>query len=82
MLPTQDLLKAYLAQKMEELQEEKSKQNTVPNMITRSELFSAIDSDIRKHLNAWFREKRVKVHKTIHAANQDYIEYIKEENNE
>ena len=68
----------YLYSRLKQMQDEKAKSTHVPNMVTSGELFAAIDKDARKILNQWFREKKIKVHKTIHAATQDYVELVKE----
>lgn len=74
----QNLLSEYLYDLLDEMQTEKAKSTHVPNMVTKGELFGAIDKDVRKILNQWFREKKIKVHKTIHAATQDFVELVKE----
>lgn len=74
----QNLLSEYLYELLDEMQTEKAKSTHVPNMVTKGELFGAIDKDVRKILNQWFREKKIKVHKTIHAATQDFVELVKE----
>ena len=71
-------LEQYLYEKLDEMQTEKAKSTHVPNMVTRGELFGAIDKDVKNILNQWFREKKIKVHKTIHAQIQDYVELVKE----
>ena len=73
-------LEQYLYEKLDEMQTEKSKSTHVPNMVTRGELFGAIDKDVKAVLNKMFQEKKIKVHKTIHAATQDFVELVKEEN--
>lgn len=60
------------------MQTEKARSMTIPNMLTKDELFKAIDKDIKAVLNQMFREKKIRVHKTIHAANQDYVELVQE----
>lgn len=70
-------LEQYLYEKLDEMQTEKAKSTHVPNMVTRGELFGAIDKDVKEILNQWFREKKIKVHKTIHAATQDFVELVK-----
>lgn len=70
----------YLYSRLEQMQEEKAKSTHVPNMVTRGELFAAIDKDVKAVLNKMFQEKKIKVHKTIHAATQDFVELVKEEN--
>lgn len=71
-------LEQYIYDKLDSMQTEKAKSTHVPNMVTRGELFGAIDKDVRKILNQWFREKKIKVHKTIHAPIQDFVELVKE----
>jgi hypothetical protein len=73
-------LEKYLYAKLDALQNEKAERlkNVEPNMITKSEFFSAVDKDIRAIMNKLFHEKRIKVHKTIHADIHDYIELVKE----
>ena len=77
-------LEKYLYAKLEAMQTEKAERlkNVEPNMITKSEFFSDVDKDIRAIMNKLFHEKRIKVHKTIHADIHDYIELVKEEKNE
>lgn len=75
-----DNLEQYIYDKLDAMQTEKSAQKVEPNMVTKAELFGAIDKDIRVILNKWFKEKKIKVHKTIHAPIHDYVELIKEEN--
>lgn len=72
-------LEQYIYAKLDAMQTEKSQTNTEPRMITKQELFAEIDKDIRSILNQWFRSKQVKVHKTIHSPNQDYVELVKKE---
>ena len=72
---TSDLEK-YIYNKLEEMQNAKADSTTYPNMLTKDELFKAIDKDIKAVLNQMFREKKIRVHKTIHAANQDYVELV------
>lgn len=74
----QNLLSEYLYDLLDEMQTEKAKSTHVPNMVTRGELFGAIEKDVKEILNQWFREKKIKVHKTIHAATQDFVELVKE----
>ena len=71
-------LEQYIYDKLDSMQTEKAKSTHVPNMVTKGELFGAIDKDVREILNQWFREKKIKVHKTIHAATQDFVELVKE----
>jgi hypothetical protein len=73
-----DFLYDYLVGKLKALQEEKAGSSTYPNMVTKAELFKAIDKDIKAVLNQMFREKKIKVHKTIHAPLNDFVELVKE----
>lgn len=70
-------LEKYIYDKLDAMQTEKATHKVEPNMITKAELFGAIDKDIRVILNKWFKEKKIKVHKTIHAPIQDYVELVK-----
>lgn len=72
-------LEKYLYAKLDAMQTEKAERlkNVEPHMITKSEFFSAVDKDIRAIMNKLFHEKRIKVHKTIHADIHDYIELVK-----
>lgn len=74
-------LEKYLYAKLDAMQTEKAERlkNVEPHMITKSEFFSAVDKDIRAIMNKLFHEKRIKVHKTIHADINDYIELVKED---
>lgn len=71
-------LEQYIYDKLDSMQTEKARSMTIPNMVTKSELFSAINHDIRTILNQGFREKKIKVHKTIHAPLNDFVELVKE----
>lgn len=68
----------YLYSRLEQMQDEKAKTNTEPCWVTKAELFAEIDKDARYVLNQWFKEKKIKVHKTIHSPIQDFIELVKE----
>lgn len=74
-------LEKYLYAKLDAMQDEKAERlkNVEPHMITKSEFFSAVDKDIRAIMNKLFHEKRIKVHKTIHADIHDYIELVKKD---
>ena len=72
-------LEQYIYAKLDAMQTEKATHKVEPNMITKSDFFSAIDKDIRAIMNKLFLEKRIKVHKTIHASIHDYIELVKNE---
>lgn len=71
-------LEQYIYDKLNAMQTEKSTQKVEPCLVTKAELFSSIDKDVRTILNKWFVEKKIKVHKTVHAPAQDYVELIKE----
>ncbi len=75
----QNLLSEYLYDLLNEMQAEKAKSTHVPNMVTKDELFGTIDKEVKEILNQWFREKKIKVHKTIHAPIQDFVELVKDE---
>lgn len=66
----------YLYARLGQMQEEKAKSTHVPNMVTRHEFMTAINEDIRKVLNRMFVEREIKVHKTIHSKNEDFVELI------
>lgn len=70
----------YLYEKLSEMQETKAeeKSDVFPNMVTKKELFDAIEADKKAILNKWFKEGKIKVHKTIHAPIHDYVELVKE----
>lgn len=72
-------LEKYIYEKLDALQTEKAERlkGVEPHMITKSEFFLAVDKDIRTIMNKLFHEKRIKVHKTIHADINDYIELVK-----
>lgn len=72
-------LEQYIYAKLDAMQTEKAKQPVVPNMVTKAELFAAINKDVRVVLNQMFREKKIKVHKTIHAPVNDFVELVKTE---
>lgn len=74
----------YLLGKLEAMQDEKAETmaNIVPNFVTKQEIYQAVDKDMKTILNRWFKEGKIKVHKTIHAPIHDYIEYIKPQDNE
>lgn len=73
------LLKAYLGLRLNGLQEEKAKSTIMPNQVTKMELFAAIDKDVKSILNEWWRAGKIKVHKTVHPSQNDYVELIKNE---
>lgn len=74
-------LEKYIYEKLEAMQTEKAERlkNVEPNLVTKSELFAAIEADKKAILNKWFREGKIRVHKTIHAPIHDYVELIKED---
>lgn len=75
-------LEQYINTKLDEMQTEKAKQPIHPNMLTKAEFLSAVDKDIRKVLNKMFIEKKLKVHPTVHPSVNDFIELVKEDENE
>ena len=77
-------LEYYIEQKLAEMQSEKAERlaTTIPNWCTKREIFAAFDEDIKSVLNKMFHDKKIKVHKTIHAPIHDYVEYIGEQENE
>jgi hypothetical protein len=74
-------LEKYLYAKLDEMQTEKAERlkNVMPNWITKKEFFDAIEADKKAILNKWFKEGKIRVHKTIHAPIHDYVELEKEE---
>lgn len=76
-----DDLEKYLYEKLEAMQTEKAERlkNVEPHMVTKAEFFAAVDKDVRAVLNNLFHEKKIKVHKTIHAPIHDFVELVKEE---
>lgn len=73
-----DNLEQYIYEKLDAMQTEKSAQKVEPCWVTKEEIFSTFDKDVRTILNKWFMEKKIKVHKTVHAPAQDYVELVKE----
>ena len=73
-----DNLEQYIYSKLDAMQTEKAKQPIHPNMLTKSEFFSAVNKDIRTVLNKLYIEKKLKVHPTVHPSANDYIELVKE----
>lgn len=71
----------YLYERLSELQETKAKENpnTFPNMMTKQDIYKAVDKDMKAILNKWFKEGKIKVYKTIHAPIHDFVELVKEE---
>lgn len=74
-------LEKYIYEKLDDMQTEKAERlkNVEPHMVTKRELFDAIEADKKAILNKWFREGKIRVHKTIHAPIHDYVELIKED---
>ena len=74
-------LEKYIYEKLEAMQTEKAERmkNVEPNLVTKAELFAAIEADKKAILNKWFREGKIKVHKTIHAPIHDFVELVKED---
>lgn len=69
----------YLYEKLNAMQTEKAERmkKIEPNWVTKKELFDAIEADKKAILNKWFREGKIKVHKTIHAPIHDFVELVK-----
>jgi len=69
----------YLYEKLDSLQTEKAERlkNVEPHYVTKKELFDAIESDKKAILNKWFKEGKIKVHKTVHAPIHDFVELVK-----
>lgn len=74
-------IEKYLYAKLDAMQNEKAERlkNVEPHYVTKKEFFDAIEADKKAILNKWFREGKIKVHKTIHAPIHDYVELVKEE---
>lgn len=71
----------YLYERLSELQETKAteKANVSPNWVTKIEIYQAVDKDMKAILNRWFKEGKIKVHKTVHPSIHDFVELVKEE---
>lgn len=71
----------YLYEKLDAMQTEKAERlkDVMPNWITKKEFFDAIEADKKAILNKWFKEGKIKVHKTIHAPIHDFVELVKED---
>jgi predicted component of type VI protein secretion system len=71
----------YLYDKLSEMQETKATENAnvSPNWVTKTEIYQAVDKDMKAILNEWWRAGKIKVHKTIHASQNDYVELIKKD---
>lgn len=74
-------LEKYLYAKLDAMQTEKAERlkNVEPHLVTKTELFDAIEADKKAVLNKWFKEGKIKVHKTIHAPIHDFVELVKED---
>lgn len=74
-------LEKYIYEKLDAMQDEKAERlkNVEPHMVTKRELFDAIEADKKAILNKWFKEGKIKVHKTIHASINDFVELVKKE---
>lgn len=74
-------LEKYLYAKLDAMQTEKAERlkDVMPNWITKKEFFDAIEADKKAILNKWFKEGKIKVHKTIHAPIHDFVELVKED---
>ena len=77
-----DNLEKYITAKLDAMQTEKARQPIHPNMLTKAEFLSAVDKDVRKVINKMYIEKKLKVHPTVHPSVNDYIELVKENENE
>lgn len=74
-------LEKYLYEKLDTMQTEKAERlkNVEPNWLTKKEFFDAIEADKKAILNKWFREGKIKVHKTKDAQIHDYVELVKQD---
>lgn len=74
-------LEKYLYEKLDAMQTEKAERmkNVEPHYVTKKEIYDAIIVDAKAILNKMFHEKKVKVHKTIHAPIHDYVVLVKED---
>lgn len=74
-------LEKYLYAKLDAMQTEKAERlkNVEPNWLTKKEFFDAIEADKKAILNKWFKEGKIRVHKTIHAPIHDFVELVKED---
>lgn len=75
-------LEKYIYAKLDAMQTEKAKSTVIPNFVTKGELLGAISKDARKVLNKMFVEKKIKIHPTKDAPINDYVELIKQNENE
>jgi len=71
-------LEKYLYAKLEAMQDDKAERlkNVEPNYVTKKEFFDAIEADKKAILNKWFREGKIRVHKTIHSSIYDFVELV------
>ena len=71
-------LEKYLYKKLDAMQNEKAEllKNVEPNWVTKAELFAAIEADKKAILNKWFKEGKIRVHKTIHSSIYDFVELV------
>lgn len=71
----------YLYEILDAMQNEKAERlkNVEPHFVTKKEFFDAIEADKKAILNKWFKEGKIKVHKTIHANIHDFVELVKNE---
>jgi hypothetical protein len=71
-------LEKYLYAKLDAMQTEKAERlkNVEPNWVTKTELFAAIEADKKAILNKWFKEGKIRVHKTIHSSIYDFVELV------
>lgn len=76
-----EYLEKYLYEKLDAMQTEKAERlkNVEPNWLTKKEFFDAIEADKKAILNKWFREGKIKVHKTKDAPIHDYVVLVKED---
>lgn len=74
-------LEKYIYAKLDAMQNEKAERlkNVEPHMVTKAELFASIEADKKAILNKWFKDGKIKVHKTIHAPIHDFVELVKED---
>ena len=77
-------LEKYIVSKLDKMQTEKAERlkNIHPNWVTRFELRSAIEADIRAILNRMYHQGKVRVYQTQHDKSHDYIEYLGGQDNE
>lgn len=73
-----DIFGVYLMQKLEDMQTEKAERlkSVEPNWLTKKEFFDAIEADKKAILNKWFKDGKIRVHKTIHSSIYDFVELV------